>query len=46
MDDHIGLDGEPAAPRHVAADASQKAKRLPDELLRALALYVVVSSES
>ena len=31
--------------RHVAVDASQKAKRLPDDLLRALAMYVVASSE-
>jgi acyl-CoA thioester hydrolase len=32
--------------RHVATDASQKAKRLPDDLLRALAVYVVASCES
>ena len=32
--------------RHVAVDASQKAKRLPDDLLRALAVYVVANSES
>jgi acyl-CoA thioester hydrolase len=32
--------------RHVAADSSQKAKRLPDDLLRALALYVVANSGS
>ena len=32
--------------RHVAADASHKAKRLPDDLLRALAEYVEPSSES
>jgi acyl-CoA thioester hydrolase len=32
--------------RHVAADASLKAKRLPDELLGALAVYVVANNES
>ena len=32
--------------RHVAADTSQRAKRLPDELLRALGEYVETNSES
>lgn len=31
--------------RHVAVDASLKAKRLPDDLLRALAVYAVANSE-